>query len=115
MDDDATAITLTERAARRIAELVEQEKVPNGKLRVAVSGGGCSGFAYGFSFDDKVEDGDLVVAREGARVVIDSVSLMYLTGSEIDYVNELAGSYFTVRNPNAIASCGCGNSFAVAL
>ena len=114
MDDTAAAITLTERAARRIAHLVEREETPNAKLRVAVSGGGCSGFEYGFSFDDKVEDGDVVVTRDGAQAVVDSVSLMYLAGSEIDYVTEVAGSYFTLKNPNAVASCGCGNSFAVA-
>ena len=113
MTETNQPITLTERAALRIAELAEREGTPDGMLRVAVSGGGCSGFQYGFSLDDKVADDDVVVTRGPARVVIDGISLMYLTGGEVDYVTELMGSYFTIKNPNATASCGCGNSFAV--
>ncbi len=113
MADTSQPITLTERAARRIANLVEQEGAPNGMLRVAVSGGGCSGFQYGFSLDHEVQEGDLVVERGQAQVVIDSLSLMYLAGAEVDYVTEIMGSYFTIKNPNATSSCGCGNSFAV--
>ncbi len=108
-------ITITERAARRIAHLMAQENNADVKLRVAVAGGGCSGFQYGFSFDDQVEDGEIVVERDGAKVVVDTLSLMYLAGSEVDYVDDIAGSYFTINNPNATASCSCGNSFAVAL
>ena len=113
MADTSQPITLTERAARRIADLVEQEGAPNGMLRVAVSGGGCSGFQYGFSLDHEVQEGDVVVERGQAQVVIDNLSLMYLAGSEVDYVTEIIGSYFTIKNPNATSSCGCGNSFAV--
>ena len=113
MADTNQPITLTERAARRIADLVEREGAPESMLRVAVSGGGCSGFQYGFSLDDKVGDDDVVVTRGEARVVIDGISLMYVTGGEVDFVSELIGSYFTIKNPNATASCGCGNSFAV--
>ncbi len=113
-DTTSEPITMTERAARRIADLVEQEGAPNGVLRVAVSGGGCSGFQYGFSLDDKVNQDDVVVERDDAQMVIDSMSLLYLTGAEVDYVTELIGSYFTINNPNASSSCGCGNSFAVA-
>ena len=113
MADTSQPITLTERAARRIADLVEQEGAPNGMLRVAVSGGGCSGFQYGFSLDHEVQEGDLVIERGQAQVVIDNLSLMYLAGAEVDYVTEIIGSYFTINNPNATSSCGCGNSFAV--
>ena len=113
MADTSQPITLTERAVRRIADLVEQEGAPNGMLRVAVSGGGCSGFQYGFSLDHEVQEGDLVIERGQAQVVIDNLSLMYLAGSEVDYVTEIMGSYFTIKNPNATSSCGCGSSFAV--
>ena len=113
MADTSQPITLTERAARRIADLVEQEGAPNGMLRVAVSGGGCSGFQYGFSLDHEVQEGDLVIERGQAQVVIDNLSLMYLAGAEVDYVTEIIGSYFTIKNPNATSSCGCGSSFAV--
>ncbi len=113
MADTNQPITLTDQAALRIAELVEREGAPDGMLRVSVSGGGCSGFQYGFSLDDKVGGDDVVVARGAARVVIDGISLMYLAGGEVDYVTELMGSHFTIKNPNATASCGCGNSFAV--
>jgi len=113
--DKTAPITLTERAARRVKAISAQEGVTGGMLRVSVSGGGCSGFQYGFSLDDEVKDDDVVVTRDGATVVIDSISLMYLAGSEIDYIDELVGAYFTLNNPNAVASCGCGTSFAVAM
>ena len=106
-------ITLTERAAKRIVKLRAASGTPAAKLRVAVSGGGCSGFQYGFEFDEKVDDGDVLVERDDATVVIDAISLMYLAGSEVDYVEDLIGAYFTIINPNATASCSCGNSFAV--
>jgi iron-sulfur cluster insertion protein len=104
---------LTERAARRIGEILASETQPDLKLRITVSGGGCSGFQYGFALDDRNEDGDIAVEREGAKVVIDGMSLLYLMGCEVDFVEDLTGSYFRVNNPNATASCGCGNSFAV--
>jgi iron-sulfur cluster insertion protein len=104
---------LTERAARRIGEILANESQPDLKLRITVSGGGCSGFQYGFALDDRNEDGDIAVEREGAKVVIDGMSLLYLMGCEVDFVEDLTGSYFRVNNPNATASCGCGNSFAV--
>lgn len=108
----AVPITLTERAARRIVDLLKEEP-PSTKLRVAVSGGGCSGFAYGFSLDDHQDETDLVIEHEGAVVVIDDLSVMYLAGSEIDYVDALEGSHFALNNPNATSSCSCGNSFSV--
>jgi iron-sulfur cluster insertion protein len=104
---------VSERAARRIGEILASEGQPGLKLRISVSGGGCSGFQYGFALDDHDEDGDVAIDRDGARVVIDGMSLMYMLGCEVDYVEDLTGSYFRVSNPNATASCGCGNSFAV--
>ena len=105
--------SVTGRAAQRIGEILASEAQANVKLRISVSGGGCSGFQYGFALDDRDEDGDIAVEREGARVVIDGMSLLYMVGCEVDFVEDLTGSYFRVNNPNATASCGCGNSFAV--
>jgi iron-sulfur cluster insertion protein len=104
---------VSERAAQRIGEILASEARADLKLRITVSGGGCSGFQYGFALDDRDEDGDIAVEREGAKVVIDGMSLLYLMGCEVDFVEDLTGSYFRVNNPNATASCGCGNSFAV--
>lgn len=105
-------ITLTERAAKRIAEIVANEG-EGVMLRVAVNGGGCSGFQYGFTLDDTKQDDDLVIEKLGATVVIDPVSVAYLGGSEIDFANDLIGSAFKIINPNATAACGCGTSFSV--
>lgn len=107
------SVVLTESAARRVGELLRQEKVANGFLRLAVSGGGCSGFQYGFSFDDARQDEDRVFERDGVKLVIDAVSLELVKGAEIDFVEDLMGASFQVRNPNAASSCGCGNSFSV--
>ena len=107
------AIVLTEAAAKRIARLVEQEDQPNLVMRIAVSGGGCSGFQYGFSFDDAVNPEDRTFERDGVKVVIDEVSLELLAGAEIDYVEDLVGSFFRINNPNAASSCGCGASFSI--
>jgi iron-sulfur cluster insertion protein len=106
-------LALSERAAKRIIELAAEEAQPGLMLRVAVSGGGCSGFQYGFTLDDAVNPDDKVVEKAGAKLVIDETSLGMLAGSEIDFVEELVGSSFAIRNPNATSSCGCGNSFAV--
>ena len=110
-----TPISLSASAARRVAVLIEQEDAPGMSLRVSVSGGGCSGFQYGFSLDDQVADDDLKVARDGVAMVIDQISLMYLAGSEIDFVENIGGSNFVITNPNATSMCGCGNSFGVAI
>jgi iron-sulfur cluster insertion protein len=107
------SVTVTARAARRVAELVKAEGRPGLKLRVAVNGGGCSGFSYGFDFDEQVNDDDLVIERDGVTVLVDSVSLDLLAGSEVDYVEDLIGSSFKISNPNATASCGCGTSFSI--
>jgi len=104
-----TAFSVSDRAAARIVEVVTE-----GALRVAVLAGGCSGFQYKFEVDTTIQPDDLVVERGGARVLVDPVSLDLLGGAELDYTDELMGSHFTVRNPNAASSCGCGTSFALA-
>ena len=107
-------ITLTESAARRIAVLREREQVGDANLRIAVSGGGCSGFQYGLSFDDRTNPDDRVFERDGVGVVVDEVSLDLLAGAEVDFVEDLMGAAFRINNPNAASSCGCGNSFSIA-
>ena len=104
-------VAVTERAARRIAEITAAEG--RGALRVAVLAGGCNGFQYRFELDDATQDDDVVIERAGARVLIDPASLDLLAGAELDYAEELMGSYFAVRNPNAKSACGCGTSFSV--
>jgi iron-sulfur cluster insertion protein len=107
-------VVLTENAVRRIAVLRKAEQVETALLRVAVSGGGCSGFQYGFTFDDRRNEDDVVFERDGVGVVVDEVSLGLLNGAEIDFVEDLMGAAFQIRNPNAASSCGCGNSFSIA-
>ena len=107
-----SGIALTERAARRISEIMARE--PEGSmLRISVNGGGCSGFAYAFDVDRTRQDDDIVVERDGATVLIDQVSLPFLEGSTIDFVDDLIGQSFKIDNPRATASCGCGTSFSV--
>jgi iron-sulfur cluster assembly accessory protein len=106
------AVTLSDRAARRIAEILKAEPQPTA-LRLAVTGGGCSGFQYNFALDDTQLDEDIVVEKNGAKVLIDPVSLDFLAGAEIDFTDDLIGQAFKVNNPNATASCGCGTSFTV--
>ncbi|MCP5368462.1 MAG: iron-sulfur cluster insertion protein ErpA [Hyphomicrobiales bacterium] len=117
MPDGATAgdrtVTITDSAAQRIGVLAEMEGNPQTMLRIAVSGGGCSGFQYGFSLDDQRNDDDIVFADKGVTVVVDDMSLDLVQGSELDYVEDLIGSYFALKNPNATSTCGCGSSFAV--
>ena len=103
---------LTERAAARIAEIVTAE-APQAALRVAVLAGGCSGFQYRFELDANPQADDLIIERAGAKVLVDPASLDLLAGSELDYTDELMGSHFAVRNPNAKSACGCGTSFSV--
>ncbi|HUH85471.1 MAG TPA: iron-sulfur cluster insertion protein ErpA [Stellaceae bacterium] len=109
----AAGVRLTESAARRVALLKQRENVPNAFLRLAVSGGGCSGFQYGFSFDETRQADDRVFARDGVELVVDAVSLELVNGAEIDFVEDMMGAAFQVKNPNAASSCGCGNSFSV--
>ncbi len=108
----ALPVTLTETAARRINAILAK-KGTSRFLRVAVEGGGCSGFSYKFDFADAADSDDLVVERDGAHVLIDAVSLEFLAGAEIDFTNELIGAAFKIRNPNATSGCGCGTSFSV--
>ena len=103
----------TDSAANKVKELIDEEGNADLKLRVFVTGGGCSGFQYGFSFEESVEDDDTIVEKDGISVVVDALSFPYLVGSEIDYTEGLEGSRFMVRNPNATATCGCGSSFSV--
>ena len=106
-------VVLTESAVRRITMLKAEEDAANAFLRIAVSGGGCSGFQYGLSFDDQRNEDDFVFERDGVGVVIDEVSLGLLDGAEVDFVEDLMGASFQIRNPNAASSCGCGNSFSI--
>lgn len=113
MDADLAApVSVSARAAKRIAQILQAEDGP-AMLRVAVTGGGCSGFQYNFALDNTRLDDDLVIERDGAVVLVDPVSLDFLKGAEIDYVDDLIGAAFKVNNPNATASCGCGTSFSV--
>jgi iron-sulfur cluster assembly accessory protein len=107
-----TDVTVSERAARRIGDILKAEP-PGTMLRVSVEGGGCSGFQYKFDMEREQAGDDLVIARDGAVVLIDPVSVQYMAGSEIDFVEDLIGASFKVKNPNATASCGCGTSFAL--
>ena len=109
----APTLVLSESAARRVAWLIEQEDREDLMLRVSVSGGGCSGFQYGFSFDDQRNEDDRTFSRDGVTVVVDEASLDLLNGSTIDYVEELIGASFQIKNPQASSSCGCGSSFAI--
>jgi iron-sulfur cluster insertion protein len=105
-------LAFTEAAARKVHELIQEEGNPDLKLRVYISGGGCSGFQYGFTFDDTQAEDDFALAREGVTLLVDPLSLQYLTGAEIDYTENLSGSQFVIRNPNAKTTCGCGSSFS---
>jgi iron-sulfur cluster insertion protein len=106
-------VVLNENAARRIALLKTEENAENAFLRIAVSGGGCSGFQYGLSFDDQQNEDDFLFERDGVGIIVDDVSLGLLNGAEVDFVEDLMGASFQIRNPNAASSCGCGNSFSI--
>ncbi len=103
----------TDAAANKVSELIEEEDNPELKLRVFISGGGCSGFQYGFTFDEKIEEGDCQVTNQGVTLIVDPMSVQYLMGAEIDYKEDLQGAQFIIRNPNASTTCGCGSSFTV--
>lgn len=106
-------ILLSERAAQKVRALLATEPDSDLKLRVFITGGGCSGFSYGFTFDEEVAEDDAVVERDGVTMLVDAMSYQYLMGSEVDYREDLQGAQFVVTNPNATATCGCGNSFAI--
>ena len=106
-------LVFTDSAAAKVKELVDEEGNPELKLRVFVQGGGCSGFQYGFTFDEVVNEDDTQMSKNGVTLLIDAMSLQYLMGAEIDYEDNLEGARFVIRNPNAASTCGCGSSFSV--
>ena len=105
-------LIFTDSAAAKVRELIEEEGNPDLKLRVFVTGGGCSGFQYGFTFDEEVAEDDAVIEKGGVTLLIDPMSYQYLVGAEIDYVEGIEGAQFVIRNPNATTTCGCGSSFS---
>ncbi len=111
-DEIPPPLLFTDSAAEKVRQLVEEEGNPELKLRVFVQGGGCSGFQYGFTFDEVVNDDDTEMAKNGVTLLIDSMSLQYLVGGEIDYKEDLQGAQFVIKNPNATTTCGCGSSFS---
>ena len=106
-------LTFTDSAASKVRTLIEEEQNDNLKLRVFITGGGCAGFSYGFTFDEDVAEDDTVVENSGVTLVVDPMSFQYLVGAEVDYKEGLQGSQFSVRNPNATTTCGCGSSFSI--
>ena len=112
-DELPPPLVFTDSAADKVRQLVDEEGNPDLKLRVFVQGGGCSGFQYGFTFDEIVNDDDTQMAKNGVTLLIDAMSLQYLAGAEIDYKEDLQGAQFVIKNPNATTTCGCGSSFSV--
>lgn len=112
VNEMATPFVFTDSAAGKVKELIEEEGNPALKLRVFVTGGGCSGFQYGFTFDEEVSEDDTTMEKNGVTLLIDPMSFQYLVGAEIDYTEGLEGSQFVIRNPNATSTCGCGSSFS---
>lgn len=116
MDNPAVneeVITVTQSAANKVRALIEDEGNDALKLRVYVTGGGCSGFQYGFTFDENVNDGDATIEKDGITFLVDPMSYQYLVGAELDYKEDLQGAQFVIRNPNASTTCGCGSSFSI--
>ncbi len=111
--DDAPGLVFTDAAAAKVSTLIRDEGNPNLKLRGFISGGGCSGFQYGFTFDENSEEGDTHVENQGVTLLVDPMSIQYLAGAEIDYKEDLEGARFVIRNPGAATTCGCGSSFSV--
>ena len=111
---DAPALIFTDAAATKVAALIAGEGNPKLMLRVFVQGGGCSGLQYGFEFDEAIQDGDTCIENQGVRLLVDPMSVQYLSGAEIDYREGLEGAQFVIRNPNAATTCGCGSSFTAA-
>jgi iron-sulfur cluster insertion protein len=105
-------LVFSEAAASKVKELIEEEGNDELKLRVFISGGGCSGFQYGFTFDEEIGEGDTIVENEGVKLLVDPMSFQYLSGAEIDYSEGMEGAQFVIRNPNAQTTCGCGSSFS---
>ena len=112
MSDAESPLIFTDSAASKVKSLIQEEGNDNLKLRVYVTGGGCSGFQYGFTFDENINDGDTAVENQGVTLLIDPMSFQYMVGAEIDYKEDLEGAQFVIRNPNATTTCGCGSSFS---
>jgi len=112
-DSAGAPFLFTDNAAGKVRELIDEEGNANLKLRIFVSGGGCSGFQYGFAFDEAIADDDVAVEKQGVQVLVDAMSFQYLAGAEIDFEDGLEGSRFVIKNPNATSTCGCGSSFSV--
>lgn len=108
-----TAMSFTDSAARKVKTLIEEEGNDNLKLRVYITGGGCAGFSYGFKFDEDAKEDDTRVENQGVTLLVDPMSIQYLAGSEVDYIEGLQGAQFVVKNPNATSTCGCGSSFSI--
>jgi iron-sulfur cluster insertion protein len=108
-----SGMVFTDNAASKVKQLIAEEGNPKLKLRVFVTGGGCSGFQYGFTFDEEIQEGDTTVDNDGVTVVVDPMSYQYLEGAEVDYKDSLEGSMFVINNPNATTTCGCGSSFSI--
>ncbi len=113
MSEMPVPVNFTEAAASKVSGLIEDEGNPELKLRVYITGGGCSGFQYGFTFDESQADDDTIVEKEGVKLLIDPMSFQYLVGAKIDYLEDLQGARFVIENPNAATTCGCGSSFSV--
>ncbi len=112
MSDAESPLIFTDSAADKVRQLIDEEGNSDLKLRVFVTGGGCSGFQYGFTFDESINEGDTAVEKNGVTLLIDPMSFQYLVGAEIDYTEGLEGAQFVIRNPNATTTCGCGSSFS---
>ena len=106
-------VEVTDSAVAKLVDLLSEENNPNLKLRTFIQGGGCSGFSYGFTFDEIINEDDFEIAKPGVSILVDSMSMQYLTGSTIDYKEDISGSQFIIQNPNAQTTCGCGSSFSV--
>lgn len=113
MSEIPQPLDFTEAAAGKVSGLIEDEQNPNLKLRVYITGGGCSGFQYGFTFDESQAEDDTSVTKDGVTLLVDSMSFQYLVGAKIDYLEDLQGARFVIENPNATTTCGCGSSFSV--
>ncbi|NOX26880.1 MAG: iron-sulfur cluster insertion protein ErpA [Gammaproteobacteria bacterium] len=112
-EDQESPVIFTDSAASKVKQLIEEEGNDALKLRVFISGGGCSGFQYGFTFDESINEGDITVENIGVSLLVDPMSMQYLVGAEIDYKTGIEGEHFIIRNPNATTTCGCGSSFSV--
>jgi len=112
VEETQTPLNFTDSATNKVKQLIAEENNDALMLRVYVQGGGCSGFQYGFTFDEKIQEGDTVIEKQGVKFLVDPMSFQYLAGAEIDYTESLQGSQFVIRNPNATTTCGCGSSFS---